>query len=107
MTESFADRLILAAGPLTLTDEHVNGMTADDMSAVARYLTALAEHGHHVCALAEISIDKTTPEHPTRAGSRALDLQASLGHLKGLFDAAIHFASEAQQDADSMTAEEH
>ena len=93
----------LAAEQLELTSDRTNGLTADDMKAIADYLRPLTEHAHHVCATALVSIDNTTSEHPTRDAGHGLDLQASLGHLASLFDAAIHFAYEAQAAADAIT----
>lgn len=106
MTDNLADRLALAAEQMNMTSERANAITADDIGAVADYLDALTQHGHHVCAVALNAIDTTEPEHPTRGPDHGIELQAALGHLRSLFDAAIHFAFEAQRASDQLAAGE-
>jgi hypothetical protein len=103
--ESLAGRLAIAAEQMHVTDERIKqpGVTADDMQAIGKYLEELAEHGHHLCALALSAVERADPEHPVRGEGDGTDLQAAVLHASAMFGAAIHFAHEAQEAADAMT----
>lgn len=104
---TLADWLILATEHLAATQERVDaaGVTADDMTALGDYLNELAEHGHHLCALALAAIDHAATGHPIRSAGHGTDLQAAVMHSRDMFGCAIHFATAVTAAADRMTRE--